>query len=100
MKLTKIEEHWLIAIQHLEIQKQQQKAWHERNIKNNNFSVGDITLLYNTQEKGKPKKMHIECMGPYIIEEINANGSVQLRRSQGTVFQKLVNGARLKRYEN
>ena len=47
-----------MEIQHQEIQKQQQKAWHNRNIKNKNLSVGDLALLYNSQVKGKPKKFH------------------------------------------
>ena len=45
-------------IQHQEIQKQQEKAWHDRNIKNKNLSVGDHALLYNSRVKGKPKKIH------------------------------------------
>ena len=58
MKLAKLEEDQLMAIQHQEIQKQQQKAWHGRNIKNKNLSVGNIALLYNSRVKGKPKKLH------------------------------------------
>ena len=58
MQLSKLEEHRLIALQHQEIQKQQQKAWNDRNIKNKNMSVGNLTLLYNSQVKGKPKKLH------------------------------------------
>ena len=64
------------------------------------MSVGDLSLLYNNRVKGKPKKLHIEWMRLYIIEEINSNGSVRLRTLQGTVFRKLVNGARLKWYQN
>ena len=56
LQLSKLEEHRLIVIQHQEIQKQQQKAWHDRNIKNKKLSVGDLALLYNSQVKGKPKK--------------------------------------------
>ena len=100
MQLSKLEEHQLIALQHQEIQKQQPKAWHERNIKNKSLSIGDLALLYNSRVKGKPKKLHIEWMGPYVVEEIHANRSVQLRTLQGIVFQRLVNGARLKRYIN
>ena len=62
--------------------------------------VGDLALLYNSRVKGKPKKLHTEWMGPYAVDEIHINGSVQLRTLQGIVFQKLVNGARLKRYRN
>ena len=100
MQLSNIEEHRLLSMQHQEIQKQQQKAWHDRNIKNKNLSVGDLSLLYNSQVKGKPKKLHTEWMGPYVVEEIHTNGSVRLRTLQGIVFQKLVNGARLKHYRN
>ena len=87
-------------MQHQEIQKQQQKAWHDHNIKNKNLAVGDFALLYNSWIKGKPKKLHTEWMGPYIVEEIHPNGSIRLRMIQGLVFQKLVNGAQLKRYKN
>ena len=95
-----LEEHRLISLQHQEIQKQQQKAWHDRNIKNKNLSVGDLALLYNSQVKGKPKKLHTEWMGPYVVEEIHANRSIQLRTLQGIVFRKLANGAQLKQYRN
>ena len=80
-----------MAIQHQEIQKQQQKAWHDRNIKNKNLSVGDLALLYNSQVKGKPKKLHTEWMGPYVVEGIHDNGLVRLKTLQGIVFQKLIN---------
>ena len=76
LQLSKLEEHRVIAIQYQEIQKQQQKAWHNRNIKNKNLSIGDLALLYNSRVKGKPKKLHIEWMGPYVVEEIHANGAV------------------------
>ena len=89
-----------MAIQHQEIQKQQKKAWHNRNIKNKNLSVDDLALLYNNRVKGKPKKLDTEWMGLYMVEEIHSNGSVRLKTLQGLVFRKLVNGARLKRYKN
>ena len=60
-------------------------------------SVGDLALLYNSRVKGKPKKLHTEWMGPYMVEEIHPNGSVRLKTLQGLVFRKLVNGAQLKR---
>ena len=87
-------------MQHQEIHKQQQKTWHDHNIKNKNLSVEYLALLYNSRVKGKPKKLHIEWMGPYMVKEIHPNGSVRLRTMQGLVFQKLVNRARLKHYKN
>ena len=58
MKLRKLEEHRLLALQHQEIQKQQQKAWHDHNIKNKNMLVWDLALLYISRVKGKPKNLH------------------------------------------
>ena len=87
-----------MVIQHQEAHKQQQKAWHDRNIKTKNISVGDLVLLYDNRNKGKPHKLETTWMGPYIIEDLNSNGSVRLKTVQGQVFLKVVNGARLKRY--
>ena len=50
------------------------------------MSVGDLSLLYNSRVKGKPRKMHTEWMGPYVVEEIHTNGSARLRMLQGIVF--------------
>ena len=86
-------------MQYQEIQKQQQKSWHYRNKKNKNILVRDLALLYNSRVKGKPKKLHTEWMGPYVIEEININGSVRQKTLQGNVFWKLVNIVQLKRYK-
>ena len=79
LQLSNLEEHRQIMLQHQEIQKQQQKAWHDRNIKNKNLSVGDLALLYNSRVKGKPKKIYTKWMGPYVVNEIHANGSIRLR---------------------
>ena len=68
MQLSKIEEHQLNALQHQEIQKQQQKAWHDDNIKNKNILVGDLALLYKSRVNKKPKNLHKDLMGPYVVE--------------------------------
>ena len=75
-QLQKLEEDRIIAIQHQEAQKQQQKAWHDRNIKTKNISIRDLVLLYDSKIKGEPRKLETTWMGPYIIEDLNANGSV------------------------
>lgn len=97
-QLQKLEEDRVIALQHQESKKQQQKAWHDMNIKSKNISVGDLVLLYDSRIKGNPRKLETTWLGPYIIEDINLNGLVQLKTPQGHVFLNVVNGARLKRY--
>ena len=92
-QLQKLEEDRVLALHHQEAQKQQQKAWHDRNIKTKNIVVGNLVLLYDRKVKGKPQKLETAWMGPYIIEDLNTNGSVRLKTLQGQVFSKVVNGA-------
>ena len=65
--LQKLEEDIIIAIQHQEAQKQQQKSWHDKNIKTKNISIGDLVLLYDSKIKGKPHKLETTWIGPHII---------------------------------
>ena len=56
-QLKKLEEDKIISIQHQEAKKQQQKAWHDRNIKSKNISVDDLVFLYDSRIKGKPRML-------------------------------------------
>ena len=96
--LNKLEEDRSTAIYYQAVQKQQQKVWHDRNLRNKDVSPSDTVLLYDSRISGKLKKLHTAWLGPYLVEEINANGSVCLTTLQGQPFKKVVNGARLKRY--
>ena len=91
--LSKLEEDKTTAIYHQAMQKQQQKAWHDRNLKHKDIFPGDIVLLYDSQITGKPKKLHTAWLGPYLVEEIHTNGSVPLMTLQGRPFNKVMNGA-------
>ena len=53
-QLHKLEEDRVLTLHHQEAQKQQQKSWHDRNIKTKNIAVGDLVLLYDSKVKGKP----------------------------------------------
>ena len=67
-QLQKLEEDKIMAIQHQEAQKHQQKSWHGRNIKTKNILVGDLVLLYDSKIKGKPRKLETTWTGPYIFK--------------------------------
>jgi hypothetical protein len=56
-QLNKLEKERLIAINHQEVQKQQQKAWYDRHIKKKDIKDGDLVLLYDSRIKGKPRKL-------------------------------------------
>ena len=50
-ELQKLEEQRMISIHHQEVQKLQQNAWHNINIRRNYILVGDLVLLYNNIKK-------------------------------------------------
>ena len=71
-------------------------AWWEH--QNQNIPLGYLALLYDSRIKRKPKKLETTWVVPYIVEELNANGSIRIKALQGQVFKEVLNGARLKRY--
>lgn len=82
-QLQNQEEDRLVAIHHQEIQKQQQKSWHDRKINTKNISVNDLVLLYDSKIKGKLGKLETTWLGPCIVEEMNSNNTTRLRTLQG-----------------
>lgn len=73
-QLQKLEEDILNSIHHQEVKKQQQKTWHDISLRDKNIFLGDLTLLYDSRIKEKPRKLETTWLGPYIVEEINPNG--------------------------
>jgi len=97
-QLNKLEEERMLAQQHQEIQKIQQKAWHDRHIKKKDINNGYLVLLYDGQVKGKLRNLEISLLGLYVVKDIRPLGAIQFKILQGHPFKKLVNGAYLKRY--
>jgi hypothetical protein len=59
---------------------------------------GDLVLLYDNRIIGKPRKLEITWLGPYVIDDIQMIGKVQLQTWFGNPFKTLINGARLNNY--
>ena len=78
-QLQKLEEDRATYTQHQEVQKQQKKSQHDRNIKSKNISNGDLVLHYDNKIEGKPHKLETTQLGPYIGEDLNTNGSIFLK---------------------
>jgi hypothetical protein len=47
-QLNQLEEERMLAQQHQETQKNQQKSWHDRHIKKKDINDGDLVLLYDS----------------------------------------------------
>ena len=80
------------------MQKECEKALHDRHIKIFTFKVNDLVLLYDSKFTKFPGKFQMHWVGPYIIKEITDRGIVQLTKLNGEHFLGRVNGIRLKPY--
>ena len=97
-QLVELEEERFLAGIHQQVQKQCEKAWHDRHIKLHTFKVNDLVLLYDNKFDKFPGKFRIHWLGPYVIEEISNGGAVQLVKLNEYPFQGKVNGSRLNPY--
>jgi hypothetical protein len=54
LPVNQLEEERMLAQQHQEAQKNQQKSWHDQHIKKKDINARDLVLLYDSRIKGKP----------------------------------------------
>ena len=66
--------------------------------KDHGIKVGGLVQLYNNRHKNFPRKLHTRWMGPYKVDYIIPNGSLQLEDLQGVWLDTRVNGFSVKKY--
>jgi hypothetical protein len=96
--LVELEEDIFIVGFHQQVQKDREKAYHDRHIKTKAFRQGDLVLIYDIKFTKHPRKFIMHCLGPYEITYISEGGDVQLKTLKGEWKEDLVNGSRLKLY--
>ena len=79
------------------IAKDKLKKWHDQLIARKNFKQEDQVLLYDSKLHLFPSKLKSRWTGPFTIQEVYHNGSVDLLNSKDNRVFK-VNGKRLKPY--
>ena len=82
------------------MQKEQEKAWHDRHIKSKSFQIGDLVLLYDSKFVKFPGKFKTHWLGPYQIQYVTEGGAVQLSKLNRELLPMLINGSRLNLYSD
>jgi hypothetical protein len=75
---VELEEDIFIPGFHQQVQKEREKANHDRHIKKKEFKQGDMVLVYNNKFMKHPGKFRTHWLGPYEIAYITEGGAVQL----------------------
>jgi hypothetical protein len=97
-QLVELEEEKFIAGFHQQVQKEREKSYHDRYIKNNTFKQGDLVLVYGSKFIKHPGKFRMHWLWPYEIAYVTEGGVAQLKTLNGEWKEGLVNGSQLKLY--
>jgi hypothetical protein len=91
-----MEEDWILAGFHQQVQKARDKAWHDRHIKKKIFKEGDLVLMYDNKLIQHPGKLKMHWLGPYEVKYVTNGGVVQLKDLSRAELRGMINGSRLK----
>jgi hypothetical protein len=75
-QLVELEEDRFIAGFHQQIQKEREKAYHDRHIKHKSFKKGDPVLVYDNKFMKHPGKFRAHWIGPYEVPYVTEGGSM------------------------
>jgi hypothetical protein len=96
--LVELEEDIFIAGFHQQVQKEREKAYHDRHIKKKAFKQGDLVLAYDSKFMKHPGKFRTHWLGPYEVSYVTEGGASQLKTLNGEWKDGLVNESQLKSY--
>ena len=91
------EERFIVGF-HKKVEKQRQKVWHDRHIKNKQFEIVILVLMYDSEIFKHPGKLKGHWLGPYVVKEIIEGGALKLERLDGTKVNRIINASQFKPY--
>ena len=77
LELQNLDETRLTAVHAMYVEKRRRKAWHDRDLRLQDFKEGDLVLLYSL--KKDKRKLTPRGLGPYVIMTITNGGAVDLK---------------------
>jgi len=98
-QLQELDEKILDAIHQTTLVQQQRTRWHDRTIKKKQFQKGDWALLYDSRFEKFQGKLRTRWLGPYEVDVVFPNGTVRLITIDDSRTPLLVNGYRLRLYQ-
>ena len=87
----------LAAMHTMYVEKHRRKAWHDRNLRLQEFKEGDLVLLYSL--KKDKRNLTPRGLRPYGITTITNGGAVQLETLDGQLMVNFINMSRLRKYK-
>ena len=85
------EEHFIVGF-HQNMEKQWQKAWHDRHIRTKQFKVNRLVLMYENKFFKHLGKLKTHWLGPYVVACMTEVGAIKLHKLDGTPVAGMING--------
>jgi hypothetical protein len=82
-QLMELEEDRFIAGFHHQVQKEREKAYHDRHIKKKEFKQGDLVLLYDNKFMKHLVNFRTHWLGPFEVVYVTEGGAMQLKTLNG-----------------
>jgi len=98
-QLHELDEKILDSIHQTTMIQQQRTRWHDKAIKHKQFQKGNWALLYDSKFENFQGKLRTRWLGPYEIDVVFPNGTVRLLTIDGSRTPLLLNGYRLRPYQ-
>jgi len=98
-QLQELDEKRLDAIHQTTMIQQQRIRWHDKTIKQKQFQKGNWALLYDSCFENFQGKLRTRWLGPYEVDVVFPNGIVRLLTIDDSRTPLLVNGYRLRLYQ-
>ena len=95
-QLNELDELHHDSYENARIYKEKTKKWHDNNIVNRTFQVGDKVLLFNSRLKLFPGKLKSRWSGPFNVTKVFPYGALEIQQGDSSPFK--VNGQRVKHY--
>ncbi|MCO5589396.1 hypothetical protein L7F22_043363 [Adiantum nelumboides] len=97
-ELQRLDEIRQRALLEQQIVQQRRKYWHDSKIKVKEFKKGYVVLLYQSKLGPKKPNLKIAWSGPYEVDWVFSNGTIQLKDLSGLILPRVYNGAKMKLY--
>ena len=78
LHLVELEEDRFVVGFHQQVQKNREKAWHDRHIKSKAIKVGDLVLMYDSKFVQFLGKFCMHWLGPYQVKHVTEGGAASL----------------------
>lgn len=103
-------EHWLgedqlrdhkkKSTKHTTPRKRRKRTRHDRHDKTSYFKKGDRVWRFNNKSQTTQGELKMHWKGPYMIEKVYQNDTIQLKKLSGQLLPEMIKGSKLKPYIN